>query len=109
MYLTTPIAMGFTLLFGPHLALTLLGLRNFSSIANPGSIKPFLSVCTTWKKNQHCYLTSNRNISSAYKVIHRFLAYRISFFGDLFMKWVKGKKIIIQGKEFSREISIQKM
>ena len=65
MYLTTPIAMGFTLLFGPHLALALLGLRNFSSIANPGSIKPFLSVRTTWKTNQQCYLTSNKNTSSA--------------------------------------------
>ena len=64
-YLTTSMATGFILLFGPYLALKLLGLRNFSSIANSGSIKPFLSVRTTWKTNQQRYLTSNKNMSSA--------------------------------------------
>ena len=44
----------------------------------------------------------------SYKVIYRFLTYRISFIGYSFIKWVKGKQIIIQGKEFSWEISIQK-
>ena len=39
-----PVATGFTLLFGPHLALNLLDFHNFSLIANPSSIKPFLSV-----------------------------------------------------------------
>ena len=46
-YLRTPIATGLTLLFGPHLALKLLELGNFSSVNNPGPIKPFLSVRTT--------------------------------------------------------------
>ena len=64
-YVTTPIATGFTWLFGPHLALNLPDLRNFNLIANPSSIKPFLSVRTTWKTNQQRYLTSNENISSA--------------------------------------------
>ena len=62
MYQTTPIATGFTLLFW---TLNLPGLRNFSSIANPGSIKPFLSVRTTCKANQQRDLTSNKNITSA--------------------------------------------
>ena len=44
----------------------------------------------------------------SYKVLYRFLAYRISFIGYLFIKWVKGKQIIIQRKEYSWEISIQK-
>ena len=42
----------------------------------------------------------------SYEVIYRFLAYRISFNGYLFIKWVKGKQI--QRKEFSGEIIIQK-
>ena len=44
----------------------------------------------------------------SYKVKYRFLTYRISFIGYMFIKWVKGKQAIIQRKEFSWEISIQK-
>ena len=61
-YAATPIATGFTLLFGPHLALNLPHLRTFSLIANLSSIKPFLNI-----------------------------EYWISFIGYLFIKWVKGK------------------
>ena len=57
-YVSTPIATGFTLPFGPHLALNLPDLHNFSLIANPSSIKPFLSVRTTWKTNQQRFQTT---------------------------------------------------
>ena len=99
MYQTTPIATGFTLLFW---TLNLPGLRNFSSIANPGSIKPFLcaynlqgksTALPHFKQKHHLCLVSYK-----VKVMYRFLAYRISFIGYLFIKWVKGKQIIIQKK-----------
>ena len=55
-YLTMPIATSFILFFGLHFALSLPSLSNFSSIANPGSRKPFLAVRTTGKTNQQRYL-----------------------------------------------------
>ena len=70
-YLTTPIATGLLSAFGPHQTLNLPGLRNFSSIVNLGSIKPFLSVHATWKTNQQRCLTSTKNQKKG-KVDERF-------------------------------------
>ena len=46
----------------------------------------------------------------SYKVIHRFLAYRISFIGYLFIKWVKrkrnyhSKKRIFPGNQYTKNV-----
>ena len=46
----------------------------------------------------------------SYKVIHRFLAYRISFIGYLFIKWVKrkknyhSKKRIFSGNQYTKNV-----
>ena len=43
-------------------------MRNFSLITNLGSIKLFLSLCTTWKTNQQRYLTSNKNMAQKHQL-----------------------------------------